>query len=93
MAEKENITRVAHNVIMENRRSLSLSGVEDVDSFDEQTVVLLTGLGELTVGGEELRIIRFDQETGELDMSGTINDLTYSQLKPQRKGFWTRLAR
>jgi len=93
MAERENTARAAHNVIMENRRNLSLSGVRDVDSFDEQSVVLLTELGELTVRGEELHISRLDQETGELDMNGVINELVYSELKQERKGFFARLMR
>lgn len=93
MSERESVERAVHNVIMENRHSLSLSGVRDVDSFDEQSVVVLTELGELTVRGENLHISRLDQETGELDMSGEINELLYSQLKQERKGLLARLMR
>lgn len=93
MTEKESVTRATHNVIMENRRSLSLSGVRDVDSFDEQSVVVVTELGELTVRGEGLHISRLDQQTGELDMSGVINELVYSELKQERKGLLARLMR
>lgn len=93
MADKEVAARAAHNVIMENRRSLSLSGVRDVDSFDEQSVVVVTDLGELTVRGEQLHISRFDQETGELDMNGAIDELAYSEMKQERKGLFARLMR
>ena len=41
----------AHNLILEERGNLTITGVEDVDSFDEETVVVYTGLGELTVRG------------------------------------------
>lgn len=93
MTDKDSVTRAVHNVIMENRHSLSISGVRDVDSFDEQSVVLLTEMGELTVRGESLHISHLDQESGELVMSGDINELVYSELKQERKGFFSRLMR
>ena len=93
MADREVIARGAHNVIMENRHSLSISGVRDVDSFDEQSVVLLTEMGELTVRGDSLHISHLDQETGELRMSGDVSELVYSELKQERKGFFARLMR
>ena len=95
MGEKEQLQqlRPAHNIILENRRLLSLSGVKDVDSFDEQTVVLLTELGELTVKGLNLHISRLDQESGEVSIDGEISDLVYSEINIEPQGFWARLFR
>jgi len=93
MTDRQNTANAPHNIIMENRHSLSISGVRDVDSFDEQTVVLLTEMGELTVRGEALHISHLDQDSGELTMSGDINELIYSELKQERKGFFSRLMR
>jgi len=93
MADTENTARAAHNVIMENRRSLSISGVRNVDSFDEQSVVLLTEMGELTIKGENLHISHLDQQTGELVMHGDVGELIYSELKQERKGFFSRMMR
>ena len=83
--------RPAHNVIMENRRVLSLSGVKDVEGFDERSVTLLTELGELIVRGLELHISRFDQDTGELTLDGEIGELVYTEAEPEKKGFFSRL--
>ena len=83
--------RPSHNVIMENRRMLSLSGVRDVESFSEQAVTLSTELGGLTVRGLELHISRFDQDSGELAIDGEINELVYADIEPERKGFFSRL--
>ena len=80
-----------HNVIMENRRMLTLSGVLDVAAFDENVVTLLTELGELTVGGCGLHIGRFDQETGEMTIDGEISELIYTETEPEKKGFFSRL--
>lgn len=95
MSEKEQLQqlRPAHNIILENRRMLSLSGVKDVDSFDEQTVVLLTELGELTVKGLNLHIGHLDRETGEVSIDGEISDLVYTEINLEPQGFWARLFR
>lgn len=86
-------SRAAHNVIMENRRVMSLSGVKDVDSFDEQTVVVLTELGQLTIRGINLHISRLDQDTGEMLLDGEINELVYADAVDEPKGFFARLFR
>lgn len=53
MTEENKAQALPHNLIMENRNRLTVSGVSDVDSFDEQTVVIFTGMGELTVRGSD----------------------------------------
>ena len=45
-----------HNLIMENRKKISLSGITDVDHFDENTVLLYTQMGELTISGKDLHV-------------------------------------
>ena len=50
--EKNNV----HNVILEGRKNLTISGVTDVDSFDERCISLYTQLGELVIKGRELHI-------------------------------------
>lgn len=94
MNDKERIqARPAHNIIMENRRMLNLSGVKDVDSFDEQTIVLATELGELTIKGLKLHISHLNQETGELNVDGEISELLYSDVQIEPHGFFSRLFR
>lgn len=85
--------RPAHNIILENRRMLSLSGVKDVDSFDEESVVLLTELGELTVKGLKLHISHLDQESGEVRIDGEISELVYADINIEPIGFWAKLFR
>ena len=53
MAEEKKAPAMPHNLILEDRRTLTVSGVSDVDSFDEQTVVVFTDMGELTVRGTD----------------------------------------
>ena len=56
MAEEKKAAKLPHNLILENRKNLHLSGVEDVESFDEQTVIAYTGLGQLVIRGKELHV-------------------------------------
>lgn len=94
MNEKDKIQqKPSHNLIMENRKLLSISGVKDVDSFDEQTVSVVTQLGRLTIKGDGLHISRLDQETGEMSVDGEISELVYSELRSESQGFFARLFR
>ncbi len=83
--------KTPHNLILEGRKKLSLSGVSDVDSFDDQTIVLYTGQGELCVRGINLRIGKLSVETGELSVEGEINSLTYSDQQKSGGGFFSKL--
>ncbi len=89
--EKKNIG--AHNLILEERGSLTVTGVSDIDSFDEETVVVYTELGELTVHGSGLHINRIDVEAGELNLEGEIDSLSYSDQPTTRSGFFARIFR
>lgn len=66
-----------HNIILEGRKKLSLSGVTDVDRFDEETVLLYTSLGELTVRGTDLHVNGLSVESGEMDIEGNIKSIVY----------------
>ena len=77
-------TGVIQNLILENREKLSISGVIDVLSFDDQVVMIETELGLLTVKGEELRINKLSIDTSEVIVEGNISHLTYSE-KNQEK--------
>ena len=79
-----------HALSMENRETLSLTGVDDVNGFDESGVVLSTSLGALTVRGEDLHIDRIDLELGELELRGRIRELSYEEPSPTGS-LWSRL--
>ena len=72
MAEEKKTVKLPHSVILENRKSLTATGVSNVDSFDEQAIVAYTDLGELTIKGKGLNISRLNIETGELNVTGDI---------------------
>lgn len=71
-------TGVIQNLILENRGKLSISGVNDVLSFDDQVVMVETELGLLTVKGENIRINKLSIDTSEVIIEGSISYLAYS---------------
>ena len=85
---------VPQNIILEDRQSLTVSGVSDVDSFDEQSIVIFTSLGELCVRGSDLHINRLSLEIGEILVEGEIDSLVYSERESkQQGGFFSRVFR
>lgn len=82
-----------HLLTMENRNKASISGVEDVESFDEETVIVYTTMGTLTLKGSEFRINKLNVECGELVVEGEIDGLEYSDRNAHEKsgGFFSKL--
>jgi len=72
------------NLILENREKLSISGVIDVLSFDDQIVILETELGMLTIKGEDLRINKLSIDTQDVIIEGSISSLNYTE-KEEKK--------
>ena len=94
---KNNISNlnVIQNIILENREKLSISGVLDVLSFDDQIVILETELGLLTVKGDNLRINKLSLDTAEVIVDGEIYNLGYSEKEATQKsnGFLGKIFR
>lgn len=95
MDDKKNFKKVeeTNNIIIENRRKLSISGVEDVDSFDEVSIVMFTTMGMLTIKGQDLHINRLNIEIGDISIEGTIDEIIYSDAEDKRnaQGFFSKL--
>ena len=93
MAYEENMPRMegAHHVILEGREQLSVSGVEEVERFDENTVVLSTAQGGLEIQGEGLHIEKLSLDGGDLQVEGTVTALLYDGERESRGGLFSRL--
>ena len=93
MADEKKITPLPHNLILEDRKHLNITGVLDIDSFDEMCVNLLTDLGQLCVKGSDLHINKLSVETGELVIEGEIQSLIYSDEAPRGSSLFSRIFR
>ena len=84
--ERKQMTSIGiQNVILENREKLTISGVLDVLSFDDQIVIVETELGLLTIKGENLRINKLSLDTTEVIVEGKISNLSYSEKNIDKK--------
>ena len=91
MQEQKREVKMPHTVSIDNRQRMTLTGVSQVETFDEETVILATDLGKLTIKGEGLKILGLDVDSGRCDVSGHIDGMAYSE--DRSGGFMRRLFR
>ena len=78
----ENTAKSPNLITLDNRSRLVVTGVNDVDSFDEKSIVAYTDYGQLNIQGEELNIKKLSTESGELEVEGAVSALIYTQNRP-----------
>lgn len=90
----EQTKRNRHEIVMINRRSLAISGVKNVESFDSEEFLLETEAGYLSIRGQNLHMKNLTLETGEVAIEGLVHHLGYleqGQAVDRTKGFFGRL--
>lgn len=86
MAEER--IRLPHRLTLHERQQLTVTGVSEVISFDENTVVLTTDMGTLVIAGDQLQLKNLSTEGGQVAVEGTVAAMSYEELKPA--GGWLR---
>lgn len=83
-----------HSFTLLDRSHAEITGVSDVDCFNEQLVVLITSLGTMTISGSSLNISHLNKEDGRLVVDGEFDAIEYSgKARGARGGFFARLMR
>lgn len=77
-----------HRLSLNERKELTVTGVTEVVSFDEEAVVLKTSLGSLTVHGRQLQLKNLSANGGQVEILGSVDALIYQPNKPT--GSWIR---
>lgn len=85
--------QAAHGFTLMNRSHAEISGVNDVDCFNEGLIVLTTTLGTMTISGSSLNISQLNQEEGRLIVDGEFDSIEYSGKTRPSGGFFSRLLR
>jgi len=80
-----------HQLTLDGRERLTVSGVEDVERFDENMIVMSTTAGRLVVSGENLHIGKLSLDGGELHVDGQVDSLQYEEQGAGRGGLLSRL--
>lgn len=88
--EKELMQPSAHTLTIEGRRRMCITGVLDVESFQEDEMTVVTQAGTLTVWGEGLKLGKLNPEDGQVLLEGNIATIEYEQPEPERRSFFFR---
>ena len=83
-----------HKIVLSGRKTCTITGVNDVLSFDINEVLLETEQGMLMIKGSELHVSRLSLDKGEVDVDGSVDSLTYSDTSSTREkteSFFARL--
>ncbi len=83
----------AHSIHIDERARMSVTGVSDVESFNEQEVCLSTLAGLLHVDGSGLHITKLNLDEGQIIIEGQLIALEYDEAPQQRPGFFSRMFR
>lgn len=90
---EEKVGGCPHRLMMEDRGKMSMTGIVDVISFDEDQVVLDTDKGLLTIKGKDLCVSRLTLDKGEVDVDGQADSLIYSSNVSLRRSGESLLSR
>ena len=83
------LQELPHDLKLEGREKLTLSGITEVVSFDDTAVILRTELGTLTVQGNQLQLKTLSLDGGQVAVDGSISALIYEE--PRSAGWLRRL--
>lgn len=75
-----------HKVVIEDRARLTVSGVDDVESFDDEKVIISTDMGTMTVLGGDFRINKLNVDEGQIIIEGEIDEIQYTDTISGDKG-------
>ena len=87
MTEQKTKQNKPHNLIMSNCEKMNLSGVFDVESFDDKTVVCYTDFGKLVIRGDSLHVDNMNVDSGDMEITGRVRSLFYADEAPTRSLF------
>lgn len=88
--ERNAMPELPQKLTLEDRRRLTVTGVQEVESFDENAVVLHTNRGMLIVRGRELHLKQLSVDGGQVAVDGHVDALLYEEGRKEG-GFWSRL--
>lgn len=80
--------QLPHKLTLNERSSLTMTGVIEVVSFDDTAVILHTSLGTLIIQGRDLQLKQLSLDGGQVAVEGTVSSLVYEE--PRQQGGWVR---
>lgn len=81
----------SHGIRIESREKIYVTGVDDVDNFNDGEVNMVTAAGYLTITGFDLHITKLNLDEGQVVIEGNIEGVNYSKAPEQQGGFFGRI--
>lgn len=91
MDKIEQITNLNHNITINERKNIIISGVKKIESFDNEEFLLETTMGNIVIKGSDLEIIKLDTYQGTVSIKGVIISLTYADSIKKEEGVFSKL--
>lgn len=88
---EDKILAKPHTLLIDNRNTLTITGVTDTQNFDEENLIVETTLGKISVRGENLQVTKLSLDSGEMSVEGKIISVSYSDIVPRASGFFGRV--
>lgn len=89
--QDEKAMALPHRLVLEGRNKLAITGITEIESFDENAVVLHTTRGLLVIHGQELHLSQLSVDGGQATVNGTIDSMVYEDDVRTGGGFLSRL--
>lgn len=89
--QEERALSVPHRLTLDSRSKLAITGITEIESFDENTIVLYTTRGTLVIHGRQLHLSMLSVDGGEVSVDGTVDSITYEDETHTGGSFLSRL--
>ncbi len=77
-----------HKIICDSRKMLQLTGVEKVESSNENQIICIAMKSPLVISGKNMHVKKLDVQQGVVEVEGNIDSIRY---QPERKSFLKRI--
>ncbi len=93
MQKNEQMPKKPHSITLDERKILKATGIADVEGFDETKIYAMLEGTAFTICGKGLKVISFSAESGNLQVEGEIDSITYSAAISRKAGLFSRIFR
>ena len=91
MDKVEQIASFNHNITINERKNIIITGIKKIDSFDKEEFLLESTMGNITIKGSELEIIKLDTYQGSVSIKGIVNSISYMDSTKKEEGVFSKL--
>lgn len=90
---EENRPLLPHTLLIENRNKLTVTGATDIGSFNEESVIIFTDYGEITIQGNSLQVTKLSVDSGEFCAQGNIISVGYTEKMQKNSSIFSKVFR